>query len=90
MMVDLIKLKNLILQYNPESKIIISAPLLRTDKFNANENNKKFIEFLRVFNFSCIYHDNIIEKHLDRYGLHINFTGSASLAKNLLSGMHDF
>ena len=41
MMIDLQKLKDLILKLHPGAKIILSTPLLRTDKFNANENNKK-------------------------------------------------
>ena len=39
-------LKLFIQKYAPESKIIISTPVLRVDKANANDINKRYIELL--------------------------------------------
>lgn len=90
MLEDLNKLKDMVLKYCPESKIVISTPTLRTDKANSNENNIAFISLLSKSSFNCIHHENILEEHLDRYGLHLNAKGSTVLAKNLLLGLHDF
>ena len=40
-------LKSFIQKYAPESKIIISTPVLRVDKANANDINIRYIELLK-------------------------------------------
>ena len=83
MLEELGKLKSLILEMSPSVKIILSAPTIRVDKHNANENNIDFIKLLEANDFVLIKHPNIKENHLDRYGLHLNHDGTRVLAKNL-------
>ena len=86
----IIDLKSFIQKYAPESKIIISMPVLRVDKADANDINKRYIELLKEAKLDCIFNDNIAESNIDQYGLHINESGSVILAKNLISGMRNF
>ena len=83
-------LKSLIQKYTPESNIIISTPVLRVDKPNANDTNKRYIELLKEARLDSIFNDNIAESNIDQYGLHINESGSVILAKNLISGVRNF
>ena len=55
----IIDLKSFIQKYAPESKIIISTPVLRVDKANANDINKRYIELLKEAKLDCIFNDNI-------------------------------
>ena len=64
-------------------KIVLSAPTIRVDKHNANENNIDFIKLLEINNNVLVKHPNIKENQLDRYGLHLNHDGTRVLAKNL-------
>ena len=82
------ELRDFILKFLPDVKLIFSTPVIRTDKSNANENNKQFINCLKKAKFHCIHHTNITEDHLNAYGLHINAYGTRVLAKNLISGAH--
>ena len=83
-------LKSFIQKYAPELKIIISTPVLRVDKASGNGINKRYIDILKEAKVDCIFNDNIAEFNIDQYGLHINESGSAVLAKNLISGMQIF
>ena len=83
MLEELGKLKSLICEMLPSVKIVLSAPTIRVDKHNANENNIDFIKLLETNNYVLIKHPNIKENHLDRYGLHLNYDGTRVLAKNL-------
>ena len=83
-------LKSFIQKYVPESKIIISTPVLRVDKVNANDINKMYIELLKKAEVDCIFNDNIGEPNIGQCGLHINESGSVILAKNLISGIRNF
>ena len=83
-------LKSFIQKYAPESKIIISTPVLRVDKANANDINRRYIDLLKEAKVDCIFNDNIAESNIDQYGLHINESGSVILAKNLISGIRNF
>ena len=83
------KLRDFILKFLPDVKLIFSTPVIRTDKSSANENNKQFINCLKKAKFDCIYHTSITEHHLNTYGLHINGYGTRVLAKNLISGAHE-
>ena len=84
------ELRLLIQKMVPSAKIILSSPVIRVDKANADINNKKFISLLNSTNWDCIHHENIDESHLNEYDLHINRTGSINLAKNLISGIQKF
>ena len=71
----IIDLKSFIQKYAPESKIIISTPVLRVDKANADDINKRYIELLKEAKLDCIFNNNIAESNNDQYGLHINESG---------------
>ena len=45
------KLKSFILEMLPSVKIILSAPTIRVDKHNSNENNIGFIKLLEALFF---------------------------------------
>ena len=66
-------------------KITLSAPIIRTDNYNANKENERFISSLNKSDVSYITLDNIIKKHLYRDGLHLNRIGFTILAENFLS-----
>ena len=83
MLEELGKLKSLIWEMLPSVKIVLSAPTIRVDKYNANENNIDFIKLLEANNYVLIKQANIKESHLDRYGLHLNHDGTRVLAENL-------
>ena len=67
MLEELGKLKSLIWEMLPSVKIVLSAPTIRVDKHNANENNINFIKLLETNNYVLIKHPNIKENHLDRW-----------------------
>ena len=83
MLEELDKLKSLNWEMLPSVKIILSAPTIRVDRHNANENNIDFIKLLETNNSLLIKHSNIKENHLDRYALHLNHYGTRFLAENL-------
>ena len=60
-------LKSFIKKHAPESKIIISTPVLRVDNANANVINKRYIDLLKEAKVDCIFNDNIAEPNIDQY-----------------------
>ena len=46
---ELKELRDFILKFLPGVKLIFSTPVIRTDKSNASENNKQFINCLKNF-----------------------------------------
>ena len=85
---DLKKLRFFIFKFLRDVKLIYSKSVLRTDKSDANENNKTIYQLHQKGKFSCIHHTNITEGHLNVFGLHIAGYGKSVLAKNLVSGAH--
>ena len=67
MLEELGKLKSLIWEMLPSVKIVLSAPTIRVDKHNINENSIDFIKLLETNNYVLIKHPNIKENHLDRW-----------------------
>ena len=82
--------KSFIQKYAPESNMIISTPVLRVDKANANDINKRYTDLLKEAKVDYIFNNNIAEFNIDQYGSHINESGSIILAKNLISGIRNF
>ena len=66
-------------------KITMSAPIIRTDNYNTNKENERFISSLNKSDVSYVTDDNIIKKNLYRDGLHLNRIGFTILAENFLS-----
>ena len=83
MLKQLGKLRSLIWEMLSSVRIILSAPTIRVDEHNANENNIDFIKLLKTNDSLLIKHPNIKENHLDRYDLHLNHGGTLVLDKNL-------
>ena len=75
-----------ILKFLPDVKSIFSSSVIKTSKSNAyvTRNNNR----LKKAKFDCIHHTKITENHLNAYGLHINWSGTKVLAKNLISDVH--
>ena len=85
---ELKKLRDFILKFLLDVKLIFSISVTRTDKSNANVNNKQFIDSLQKAKFDCLHHTNITEDNLNAYGLHISGYGTRVLANNLILGVH--
>ena len=64
-------------------------PVLRVDKANANDINKRSIDYFKEAKVDCIFNDNIAESNIDQW-LHINDSGSVIVEKNLISGIWNF
>ena len=64
--------------------------VLRVDKANANDINKAFIELVKEPNSDYISHENVKESDIDEYDIDIYRTDSSILAKNLISGIHNY
>ena len=45
--------------------------MLWTDKANATDINKMYIELLEEAKLDCIFNDNIAKSNIDQYDLHI-------------------
>ena len=83
---EILELMRFIKEKHPgHNKITLSAPINRTDNYNANKENERFISSLNKSDVSYITQDNIIKKHLYRDGSHLNRIGFTILAENFLS-----
>ena len=85
---ELKELRDFILKFLPDVKLISATLVIKKDKSNANENNKKCINCLKKAKFDCKHHANTTGDHLNSYGLYINGYGTRVLANNLLSCPH--
>ena len=82
---ELKQIKDLIMAHHPDCKnIFISCPIVRTDNKKANNVLKKYIDILKREE-NVIFHNNILESHLYRDGLHLNSNGTTMLAGNFIS-----
>ena len=52
-------LKSFKQKYVPESKIVLFTPVIRVDKGNANDINKKYIDLLKGAKEDSIFNDSI-------------------------------
>ena len=83
---ELKQIKDLIIDHHPDCKnIFISCPIVRTDNKKANNVLKKYIDILKREEKNVIFHNNILESHLYRDGLHLNSNGTTMLAGNFIS-----
>ena len=75
-------------KHHPDCKnIVVSSPIIRTDKQEANNTLKKYNSILKQEEKKAIFHNNITPSHLNKDDLHLNFKGSIVLAGNRLSRM---
>ena len=77
-------LKNSILQKLPTCEIIISTTMLRTDNTTANKRNNLFVNYSKKLNIILILNNNIEEKHLNYWGLHLHTSGVIKVSENLV------
>ena len=83
--------KENITKLHPNCKsVVISLPIVRTDKKEVNNILKKFNNVLKQEERNVIFHNNISASHLHRDGLHFNLNDTIILAGNLLSRMRTF
>ena len=62
---EILELMNFIKETHPDcKKITLSAPVISTNNYNANNENENFIISLKESSVSYITHDNIIKKHI--------------------------
>ena len=71
----------------PTTKLIISEVIIRNDdpQISAKvklEVNSKLLQVCKNNKWEHISHKNIVEKHLNPYGVHLNKQGIIALAKN--------
>ena len=88
---ELLNVKQIIYKHHPDCKsIVVSSPIIRTDKQEANNILKKYNSILKQEEKKVIFHSNITPSHLNKDGLHLNFNGSIVLARSLLSRIRMF
>ena len=88
---ELLNVKETINKFHPNCKnIVISSPIVRTDRNEANNILKRFNTILKQEEKNVIFHSNISASHLHRDGLHLNLNGTIMLAGNLLSSIRTF
>ena len=79
---------------NHKSKITISEIMTRDDnhsfKSKVNEVNKLLQAHVNKSEISILSHANSDRKSLNRYGLHLNRSGTSLLAKNLINHIKSF
>ena len=84
-----LKVCNIIKKESPETQVVISELITRSDssdlKDQVKEVNKNLFTICDQNCWSYIRHKNIGVNHLNTYGVHLNRQGTATLAKNILS-----
>ena len=72
----------------PETKVVISAPIVRTDNGKAALTIRNIIKHLQQLDIEIINNENINHKDLGRKGLHLSKYGKSKFAKNLKSKLN--
>ena len=83
------KLCDEIYNFNPKIDITLSQIITRTDSPGINEKVAQLNNLLKGLcearNLGIISHENIDERGLDIFGLHLNRSGSGIMARNLIN-----
>ena len=88
---DLLNVKEAVIRFHPNCKsIVISSPIVGTDRNEANNILKRFNTIFKLKDKNVIFHNNISVSDLHRDGLHFNLNGTIMLAGNLLSRIRTF
>ena len=89
----IIEVGQLIKQKSRKTEIIISQIVNRTDKAGMTkkitEVNELLEHYCKLNKWALIKHSNIESNHLNSYGLHLNRSGTAILAKNITSFLNN-
>ena len=83
---ELKQIKDLIIAHHPDcNNFCISRSIVHTENKKANNVLKKYIDILlKREEKNVIFHNNILESHLYRDGLHLNSNGTTMLAGNVI------
>ena len=81
---DIKNLKSFRKKYAPESKIIISMPVLRADKTNRNGINERYIKLLKEAKLYCIFNDNICDSRKESDFRYTEFLKKRDSQKRIL------
>ncbi len=69
--------------------VAVSSIIRRTDSHELEMKRRKVNDLVKVGlsrrNISFMEHDNIESKHLDRWGLHLNYQGNNVLTGNFIN-----
>ena len=89
----IIEVGQLIKQESRKTEIIISQIVNRTDKAGMTkkitEVNELLEHYCKLNKWALIKHSNIESNHLNSYGLHLNRSGTAMLAKDITSFLNN-
>ena len=85
------KVNETIIKFHLNCKnIVISSPIVQTDKKEANNIPEKYNNILKQEERNVIFGKNVSASHLHRDGLHLNLNDTTILAGNLLSRIRTF
>ena len=85
---EILTVKHRIEKEAPETKVVISAPIVRTDNGKAALTIRNIIKHLQQLDIEIINNENINHKDLGRKGLHLPKYGKSKFAKNLKSKLN--
>ena len=86
----LLKLKTLIKETLPETKITLSTPTIRSDNGKVALTVRNLCGHLLDLDMDMLNNRNITSKHLGRKRLHLKKAGSTRLAKNIIHKLRKF
>ena len=73
----------------PECEVVISIPIIRTDKEAAGQIIESLNRKLQSLDLNIIDNNKITKKDLGRRGLHLSNRGNSKFACNILDKLHD-
>ena len=85
---EILTVKHRIEKEVPETKVVISAPIVRIDNGKAALTIRNIIKHLQQLDIEIINNENINHKDLGRKGLHLSKYGKSKFAKNLKSKLN--
>ena len=85
---ELLTLKNDILKVH-KCKVIISAPITRTDDGKATHTIRNVNNHLKQLKVTLMDNSNIPSQDLGKKGLHLSKKGKSKLAKNLVETLEN-
>ena len=79
---QLLNLKRFVSEQVPDCKVIISTPTVRSDDEKAGLTVSQLKNHLHQLKTDIVDNTNITSQHIGIKELHLNFSGTAQLAKN--------
>ena len=78
-------LKRFVVSQKKECKVIISTLAMQVDSWKNGNAIQKVNEILKELNIPHVKNVNIVKKHLENSGLHLNEHGTSRLAMNYIA-----